>query len=187
MNKKAFNFFVNNQLSKTGIPTKWKDACLDDFEFNIRKKLGTDPLFLFGEPGVGKTHYLASLIRFIVENSIENKTKKIIKFIPIPVLLYQLRCSYGEGAEEKEYDIISRYTNLDWLFLDDFGADRPSDWVRSSLYLIVDELYRNEKKLCISSNISLNQIAKLYDDRLASRITEMCKISKFQGQDRRKN
>ena len=186
LNNKAFLFFVEKQLDKTDLPNKWKSASFDDFPDDILNKLGTDPLFVFGNPGIGKTHYLAAMIRHVIELSVENKTGESVLFVPVPLLLYKLRCSYDKGSEEREQDIIKRYTEVDWLFLDDFGADRPGEWARNSLYLIIDELYRNERKLSISSNISLNQIAELYDDRMASRIMEMCHVIKFTGEDKRK-
>ena len=70
------------------------------------------------------------------------------------------------------------------LVLDDFGAEKTTDFVRQISYLIVDYREKYELQTIITSNYFLKDIAILLDDRLSSRITGMCKIIKLEGDKR---
>jgi len=73
------------------------------------------------------------------------------------------------------------------LLLDDIGAEKASEWVKQTLYLIIDNRYGNMKKTFITSNLTLNQISNQLDDRISSRIAGMSNTIRMQGKDRRLN
>ena len=149
-------------------------------------------LFLYGSAGTGKTH-LAIASYQQIENS--------KRFVSVPELLLRIRSSFSKYATETEEEIIDELTGVkniwydsgehtepivEYLFLDDFGAEKISDFSIETLYLIFDRRIRLEQyKVFITSNLSLKQIGEKISDRIASRIVELCNIVKIEGKDYR--
>lgn len=172
-----------------GIPMRFIGAKHDKYH--------DDSVFMYGPRGVGKTHYLCACIkqeifrreyRFYVAQTIDPcdfPPQEKIRFLPVPELMLLFKQSYSPGAVETESDVLGRLASCDVLGLDDMGAERVSDWSIQMLYLLIDRRYREMKKTYITSNLSLREIAEKLDDRISSRLAEMCEVMKFQGEDRR--
>jgi DNA replication protein DnaC len=107
-----------------------------------------------------------------------NGTNETIEFIKTAEMFNDIkRCYDDESRNEQEY--LDRLSETDFLVLDDFGAERPTDWVLSLLYLLVDRRYENMKTTIYTSNHDLKEISKrLGDLRITSRIERSCKIIK---------
>jgi len=73
----------------------------------------------------------------------------------------------------------------DVLFLDDLGAEKMTDFVRQSLYAIINYREQHELPTIITSNYNLSNISGKIDDRIASRIAGMCEVIEIKGNDRR--
>ena len=71
------------------------------------------------------------------------------------------------------------------LFLDDIGAEKPSDWVMETFYLIINKRYNEKLPIVFTSNLSIEQLAQTISDRIASRVVETCDIYELVGKDRR--
>ena len=137
-----------------------------------------------GPVGCGKTIRAASILLAINEkNYIENK-HHTYAFVDVPKLLLELKNSFSiPGAEAV---IIKKYVDMDYLILDDIGVERTSEWVYQVLYLIVNARYENLKPIITTGNLPLNKLAdKLGDDRITSRLFEMCDTITIKGTDYR--
>lgn len=120
-------------------------------------------LLLKGITGSGKTHTLYA-VRSVVQKwakatNVENWVK----------LLFELK----KDNFSKVNSIIENITDSDFIFIDDIGAENMSDWNSEMMYLIINEAYNKEKVLFISTNLSDEDFAKKYGDRIASRVGEM--------------
>jgi DNA replication protein DnaC len=147
-------------------------------------------LYIFGNAGIGKTHLA------IASCSEITSTKR---FISVPELLLQIRSSFNKYSIETENDIIDELTgferfwvggieiekaNAEYLYLDDFGAEKITDFSLETMYLILDRrIRRDQLKVFITSNFSISQIAEIMSDRIASRLIELCKVCKIEGED----
>ena len=151
-------------------------------------------LFLHGKRGTGKTHLMAALARKIITEAPPLQTRfkppyqRDYEYTPVfvstPELLMRIRACYNNDDISEE-DLLNKYSGTVILMLDDLGTEKPSEWVLQTLYLIIDRRYRNMKKTIISSNYTLDQIARRLDDRISSRIAGMCQIIQIKGKDRR--
>ena len=140
------------------------------------KEPGKTGLFLFGSAGTGKTHLAVKAAQ---------ETKLDTKFIKMPKLLLQLRANFdGKGYENEQ--IIERLSKQELLVIDDLGAEKASDWVAETIYLLIDERYGRMLPTIITSNFSLSDLAGRVGDRVASRITEMCRVIEINTSDKRK-
>lgn len=128
-----------------------------------------------GSCGVGKTH-LAS--------AIANKHAKNISFLFVscPELLHQIRLSYNSNSK---VDLLEYAKKIPLLLLDDIGAEKPTEWVRETLYLLIDHRSEEQLPTIFTTNCTMNELADKLGDRIASRITGMCKIIKMNGDDYR--
>ncbi len=146
------------------------------------RKLELDKsLFITGEVGTGKTVYLFSLIEHYIRQN------KSVKYINFSEFLMKLKHSYS-SKEDNPYDIEMDISTFDgWLFIDDLGAERMTDWVGEIVYNIINYREQRELPLIITSNYSLNEIDKHIDRRISSRIAGICEVLRFRGKDRRIN
>lgn len=173
------------------IPRRFRCKGLIDFRgFYLqveRSKAAIDAgasLFIHGDCGTGKTHLAVGLLlRWYAYNGINLKRAGGI-FLPVPELFFELKRCYER--KEGEGEVLDKYSAASMLVMDDFGAERISEWSRQVFYLIIDRRYRENKQTIFTSNLSLATIASLIDDRISSRIAEMCQeVIRLDGPDRR--
>lgn len=140
------------------------------------------PILLWGPPGRGKSYAAALLYATVNGRASWVRAVELIRSIQtcrrdgsvvLPGALYEC----GESSIWR-----SRVQSPDVLFVDDIGLRSPTD----SQYEILFELFdrREGKPTIYTSNLSPNEIAKIYDDRIASRICRGTRIE-FSGVDRR--
>jgi DNA replication protein DnaC len=182
----------NAFLRNGGVPLMFINSKLTDFPEVYRTFKG-ESLFISGGSGCGKTRLAVAFMREqlseVTYEVSEGVQPRLIKntvpiFISVPNLFFKIKQAYS-GGEETEADIINKYTEVNFLILDDFGAEKASDWSLQILYIIIDRRYGELKKTIITSNLSLDELAARLDDRITSRIAGMCEIVKLTGKDRR--
>ena len=147
---------------------------VDEFLKEERPKRG---LFLFGKAGTGKTHLAA---RIAQETTLETR------FIKMPKLLLELRSNFNTSESWQNEKIIEKLAKIELLIIDDLGAEKMSDWVAETIYLLIDERYGNMRPTIITSNFDLEELEQRVGDRVCSRITAMCRLIKVNTKDFRK-
>lgn len=180
-------------LKNNGTPQMFLKARISDFPPTAKRYIKYEKgLYIYGDRGTGKTHLAVALMRealsevkVIMKNgdyAIDNK--RVPHFISIPELLLEIKHSYSEGKSSEKI-IIDKYTEKDFLVLDDLGVEKTTEWTMQILYIIVDRRYREEKKTLFTSNLTIGEISDKLDDRIASRIAGMCVPIPMFGKDRR--
>ena len=136
------------------------NACLDFINED------TPPiLVLRGPRGTGKTHLREAVGREMLARS------KSVRYERVPTLLARMRSSFNNQEMSVLEERNSKYRNTsELLMLDDLGSEKPSDWVREQLYLLIDERYGVNRPLLISTNESYESVANNLGDRIASRL-----------------
>lgn len=188
-------------LEGIGVPLRYIEARKEDMDIPTWTKTEDyrtglkDGLFLHGAAGRGKTHIAVALIRARVASKYQvridasdSEARCIdtgMMFVSLLDLLLEIKACFREGSEISEEGIITKYSSIPFLTLDDLGAEKSSEWVIQTLNTIIDRRYRDLKKTVITSNLTLDEIATKIGDRIASRIIGMCKIIELKGKDRR--
>lgn len=135
--------------------------------FNKVKKEGLG-LLLYGNAGNGKTY----LSNCIANRLLSNQHPVIC--VSINALLERIRKTYSRYGQEGEDTILNALSIADLLIIDDLGTEQDTDWSRSRIYNIIDNRYRNELPLIISTNKSIDQLKEIYHERTIDRLLEKC-------------
>jgi DNA replication protein DnaC len=167
-------------------------------------------LLFMGPVGVGKTHLAIAVLKELI-------TKKGVSslFYESGSLLKAIQDSYNPVSQNSEMRVLAPVFQAEVLVLDELGATVPTNWVRDTLYQIINTRYNN-KKLTIFTTNYLDDTPRGADDSeavnpprrsrsfaaeriqelttleerigtpLRSRLFEMCKKVMIEGDDYRK-
>ena len=128
-----------------------------------------NPLFLYGNSGLGKTHLMHAIGNYIVENS----NKKVLY-----VTSEQFKSEFvkankkDENGENFNYvDFFkNKYRNIDVLLIDDIQFLGEAKKSQEEFFHTFNNLYNDSKQIIISSDRSPNDLRKL-EERLLTRFT----------------
>lgn len=95
------------------------------------------------------------------------------------------RLTNNQGYIIHEKDLLRRYSECSFFFLDDLGTEKDSDHIRQQYFNIIDERVGNELPTVYTSNLDLGQIDKVLGERIASRLQITYQIE-FPQQDLRR-
>ncbi len=175
-------------LPKYGIPKKYWYCSPDTFQGyealveKCRKYIQKpeSSLLFTGNCGTGKTHLAISILRELIKNGLTD-----VFFKSVPELLLDIRRTFNNSQDITDADIIDHHSLFGLLVLDDFGAEKITEFTISSLYMIIDRRVREDKPTIITTNLSLDEIEKKISPRIASRLAEY-EVWKFNMPDYRK-
>jgi DNA replication protein DnaC len=163
--------------------------------------LDSTGLLLIGSIGVGKTHLAVGIIKeLIVSKGIP------CLFYDYRELLKQIQNSYNDSVKATELDVLRPVFEAEVLVLDELGAVKPTEWVWDTVSLILNSRYNENRTTIITTNypddpakdantnpaseFSRAQRAARSEtlgdrigERMRSRLHEMCRIIKMDGQD----
>jgi DNA replication protein DnaC len=152
-----------------------KDIALEFCE-NIDVPSQKNLLFI-GNTGLGKTF----LTNCIADKIIKKGYTAIYQTAPMLMdILIEHKFSYGSNSSKQEYEKIF---NSDLLIIDDLGTETMNNIKFTELFNIINTRLLNDKKIVISTNLTLNELYKAYDERVISRLIGNFKICKFIGED----
>jgi len=143
-------------------------------------------LLFMGPAGVGKTHLAVSIIRDLIEKGFAGV------FCEFGSLLKEIQDSYNPISKSSELKVLAPVYQADVLVLDELGATVPTEWVRDTMYQIINKRY-NDKKLTIFTTNYLDKASDKNKEleerityRLRSRLYEMCTNVVIDGEDYRR-
>lgn len=140
-------------------------------------------LLISGPVGTGKTHLVAAIINYIASVH-SDKFTGYLQYTAVTNFLNQLRESYG-NKELSTGKIEKRQKESALLVLDDLGVEKETDWSVEKLYEIINYRYDEEMPIIITTNLDILCLKKSIDERLFSRIIEMCDSVELTGKDYR--
>ena len=166
-------------------------------------------LLFMGSVGVGKTHLAIAVLKELI-------AKKGVRclFYESGSLLKAIQDSYNPVSQTSEMRVLAPVYQAEVLVLDELGATVPTNWVRDTMYQIINTRYNN-KKLTIFTTNYFDEVRAAEDSEsedtkrrnrrftaeriqemttleerigtpLRSRLYEMCKKVMIEGEDYRK-
>jgi len=125
-------------------------------------------LTLLAECGRGKSHLAMATLIFHMK---KNGGKLNACYYQVETLLDDLRSKFSNQTydEHDNYDVLVNFVKkVNLLVLDDFGAEKGTEWAKAKLDEIIDERYLYKRKTIVTSNLPLEQ----FPSRVASRLSE---------------
>lgn len=139
-------------------------------------------LLFMGPAGVGKTHLAVSIIRDLSAKGFA------CLFYEFGSLLKEIQDSYNPISKSSELKVLAPVFQADVLVLDELGATVPTDWVRDTMYQIINKRYNDNKLTIFTTNYSdkTKELEERITYRLRSRLFEMCANVVIDGEDYRR-
>lgn len=135
-------------------------------------KICTNLLF-YGNPGSGKTYLSYCISKAILDIGclvIYKTSDELIRN------LRDIRFNNDSALE-------SLLLECDLLIIDDLGAEHLNEFSITELFNIINRRILTNKKMLISTNLTLPGITKQYSERIASRLIGEFKLCKFYSED----
>ena len=164
--------------------------------------LDSTGLLLIGSIGVGKTHLAVGIVKELI------LSKGIgCLFYDYRELLKQIQNSYNDSVKATELEVLRPVFETEVLVLDELGAVKPTEWVWDTVSLILNTRYNDTRTTVITTNFpdlaerergrsfsstsreaadnaaSKETLGDRIGERMRSRLHEMCRIVKMEGQD----
>lgn len=128
----------------------------------LRKSM-FNPLFIYGESGLGKTHLLKAIENEVRKNhpdlniiytTGENFTNELVRAV----------------SEQHTTEFHDKYRSCDFLLVDDIQFIAGKEMTQEEFFHTFNELYNAGKQIVLTSDISPNRIRQL-EDRIKTRFT----------------
>lgn len=167
------------------IPARYEKAAWADVPKAIQEKVDAvrqsrRGLYIHGTVGTGKTHAAYGIYKHIKEDM-----GLQVRFHNTTELMFDIKRDFDRSVYDKQRwdEKLCDFRGV--LILDDIGAERLTDFVAETFYLIVNSRYNEMLPTIFTSNLPIGELAERIGDRTASRIVEMCDIMRLDGDDRR--
>lgn len=126
-----------------------------------------NPLFLYGNSGLGKTHLMHAIGNFIIENS----NKKVL-YVTSEGFISDFLNLNKKDEKGTNFDYIdsfkNKYRGVDVLIIDDIQFLGGATQTQQEFFNTFNNLYDDNKQIIISSDRSPDDLKKL-EDRLRTR------------------
>lgn len=130
---------------------------------------------LVGSVGAGKT-----MLAQIIASKIIMDKKMTVIFLPTTSLMAELRVAqFSEGGAEYEQR-IDELINADVVIFDDVGKEKPTEWVQTQYFRIIDGRYNQKKTTSFTSNYELGTLSDRFSEfgeAILSRLVAMTRES----------
>lgn len=127
-------------------------------------------LYLWSEsPGSGKTTSMVFIIHELIEQGY------ICYFDNIIAIKDNIKAGWKREKEEGAYSYMKKLKSVDVTAIDDIGTEKGSDWFNEIMKEIVDNIYNDQKILCMTSNLSIDSLGlpKAIKSRMKEMMTEV--------------
>ena len=130
-------------------------------------------LLFYGNPGSGKTYLSYCISKAILDMGY------LVIYKTSDELINNLR----DIRFNNDSTLESLILDCDLLIIDDLGAEHLNEFSITELFNIINKRILTNKKMLISTNLTLPGITKQYSERIASRLIGEFKLCKFYSED----
>ena len=179
IDKQSFDNFDLSRYDPTELQTMKRTLRIaKEYAENFSRVQGD--LLLFGKTGTGKTHISSAIAREVIRRGFD-----VIYDSVQNILNDYENEKFKSGYGQKDYH-CERYVDCDLLIIDDLGTEFSSPFTLSCLYNLLNTRQNRSAATIISTNLSFEELAKKYEDRIYSRIFgKGSTILSFVGKDYR--
>ena len=130
-------------------------------------------LLFYGNSGTGKTFLSWCIAKELLDKG----------FLVVYKTSDDLLRALKDIKFNNDTDLENLLINCDLLIIDDLGSEQITDFSSTELFTLINKKILKNKKMLISTNLSLPLISKRYSERISSRIIGEFKLFKFFTED----
>lgn len=123
-----------------------------------------NPLYIFGDVGLGKTHLMQAIGNYVTEIYPDYKV------LYVPCINFVKDYQYASQTKNMNAFIDKYYCDLDLLLVDDIQQIEIGEKTQFEFFNLFNELYSNHKQIVIASDKPANKLKIM--DRLSSRFSQ---------------
>lgn len=147
----------------------------------------TKNLFFIGKPGTGKTFISGCTAHKAISNGFSTY------YLPAPAFFEKMAnyrvLSNSFTPDPERLDLATQehlfLLNCDLLIIDDLGTEPPNSNRQPDLLSVMNYRINQKKKIIISTNLDINNLSSIFDERVMSRIYGEFTVLRFIGDDLR--
>lgn len=194
---------TEKKQEESGVSVRYRNVALDSYTpksigqtelyatllkyaklFQDGKMYRKDPngIYLCGKIGTGKTHIISALTNTLLASGYECR-----KTTPIE-MMRQIRIGEHEHAPLNR--ALEKYKTCDFLIIDDFGKDKPTEYSTKTMFEIINYRSDNILPVLITSNYTIREIPKRMTPEgvdmtlgtsIADRLFQGCRLMELSG------
>lgn len=162
-NQEEFESHLNKQYTFDSfiIGNNNRMACAAAIAISESPGTAYNPLFIYGQSGLGKTHLMHAIGNQILEN---DPTKKVLY-----VTSETFTNEFVEAITKKKNDEFrNKYRNIDVLLIDDIQFLSKMERTQEEFFYTFNALYEAKHQIVVSCDTPLNKV-EILEDRLRTR------------------
>jgi DNA replication protein DnaC len=140
---------------------KWQENVVD-YITSVCANHQPKGLLLTGATGVGKTLLMKVLHNELIDLKMNTC---FIKAVDLAIALRK------ETFGDEYKAVLSEFRNVETLIIDDYGTQKNTEWVKETMFSILDNRYENRKRTILTTNLSTDDL-KAVEPRLHSRLLD---------------
>ncbi|HKL94711.1 MAG TPA: chromosomal replication initiator protein DnaA, partial [Clostridia bacterium] len=160
LEKYTFDYFVQGKGNEFALAAAKAVAENPGAKYN--------PLYIYSNVGLGKTHLLHAIGNYLKKNSPRTK----VLYINSESFINELIDVIRRSSEDKELNARFRekYRSVDVLMIDDIQFLAGKEGTQEAFFHIFNDLYQNNKQIILTSDCSPKDLQKL-EERLRTRFS----------------
>ena len=165
--------FENDDKSNEKL-TNMAHRYVDNFDTFYKDGKG---LLLVGDVGTGKTYIACMIANALID-----------KGYPVLVTNFSRILNTLQGTSDKQ-EYLDSLNKFKLIVIDDLGIERDTSYAKEQVYSIIDNRYRAELPMIITTNLTMQKLVTETDlsyKRVYDRIIERCYPIEVIGESRRK-
>jgi len=120
------------------------------------------PSLVFYSPGngTGKTTLAACVINYVL-----HELRQPVMFAKARDVMLDIRKTFSDRYET-EAEILDKVSYVDLLLLDDVGVDKPSEWIKSTYWTLMDRRFDWMLPVVVTTNKPFEGRGEILADRI---------------------
>jgi len=174
---------------------------LNDYTATFERMFDADAeriksLYLYSnEPGTGKTTSASTALNAWITQSYLGAIKRGLPPVTEPAYFLdvnEMQTDYNlatmtrdEAGLKRTAALVKRCSSVPFLVMDDIGLRGSTDSFKSLVHTIINHRTVNAMPTVYTSNVTIEELAQVFDKRLADRVRDQCAVVAFGGESKR--